>query len=342
MKKKQQQIPILELDELDDFNTAHHKRPVVPKFIHEISWKSQEHYTIHDKNSKAPKHSITNDPNSPFRGLKSVEFNPTELCNRTCHFCPRHDPEVYPNQNLHLDPSTVQNVVDDLVKHGYKGQMMFSGFGEPLLNRKILECIKICTDAGFYTELTTNGDKILQGKWYKIEEFIEAGLHAIHIDIYDDLKQYLAWRKIMQNHSGKINYRITPRFVTTTSIFSSRAGSATHEGIGQGTSSRPCFVPSVKAFINWNGDLDLCCHDWQREGGGFGNVNDIPFSQVWNSDAMNGIRSKLMTSARNIHGAPCDKCTTGGNGKDKNAVQDAWVQHYKSDKPEFYKGDILK
>ena len=335
-------IPILELYELDDFNKAHHKKAEVSKFIYNVSWKNQEHYTIQDYSARTPKKIIEKNPNSPFRGLKIVEFNPTELCNRTCHFCPRHDPEVYPNLNLHLEPSTVQNVVDDLVKHGYRGQMMFSGFGEPLLNRKILECIKICADAGYYVELTTNGDKILQGKWYELQEFVDAGLSAIHIDIYDDTKQYLSWTRMLNKFKGKINYRITPRYVTTTAVFSSRAGSATHEGISQGTSSRPCFVPSVKAFINWNGDLDLCCHDWQREGGGFGNVNDKPFSEVWNSDSMNSIRSKLMTSARNIHGAPCDKCTTGGNSKDRNAVQSAWVQHYKNEKPEFFKGNISK
>jgi len=334
-------IPILEIHELDDFNKAHHTKPTVSKAVYKTSWKNQQHYTIEDYSAPAPVRAIHAGHTNPFRGIKSVEFNPTELCNRTCHFCPRHDPEVYPNQNLHLDPQTVQNVINDLIKHDYKGQMMFSGFGEPTLNRKILECIKICTDAGFYTELTTNGDKILQGKWYQLQDFVDAGLHAIHVDIYDDTKQYLTWRKMLAKYKGVIRYRITPRFVTTTSIFSSRAGSATHEGISQGTSSKPCFVPSVKAFINWNGDLDLCCHDWQREGGGFGNVNDTPFSELWNSDSMNSIRSKLMTSSRNQHGAPCDKCTTGGNGKDKKAVQTSWVRHYKEEKPQFYKGDIM-
>lgn len=335
-------IPILDISELDDFNKAHHTKATVSKFIYNVSWKNQGHYTIQDYTAFNPKKSkiIETNPDSPFRGLKIVEFNPTELCNRTCHFCPRHDPEVYPNLNLHLDPSTVQNVVDDLVKHNYRGQIMFSGFGEPLLNRKILECIKICSDAGFYVELTTNGDKILQGKWYTVQDFVDAGLSAVHIDIYDDTKQYLSWKRMMRKFNGILNYRITPRYVTTTAVFSARAGSATHEGISQGTSKAPCFVPSVKAFINWNGNLDLCCHDWQREGGGFGNVNDNPFSEVWNSNSMNGIRSKLMSGPRNIHGSPCDKCTTGGNTKDKGAVQKAWVNHYKKDKPEYYVKDI--
>ena len=42
----------------------------------------------------------TNVEKTPMEALQSITINPTELCNRTCHFCPRSDPKVYPNQNL--------------------------------------------------------------------------------------------------------------------------------------------------------------------------------------------------------------------------------------------------
>ena len=38
----------------------------------------------------------------PLDSILTVEINTTELCNRTCVFCPRHDPKVFPNRNLHL------------------------------------------------------------------------------------------------------------------------------------------------------------------------------------------------------------------------------------------------
>ena len=31
-----------------------------------------------------------------------IDLNPTELCNRTCSFCPRADSSLYPNQNLNI------------------------------------------------------------------------------------------------------------------------------------------------------------------------------------------------------------------------------------------------
>ena len=31
-----------------------------------------------------------------------ISINPTELCTRRCEFCPRADPNVYPNRNLNM------------------------------------------------------------------------------------------------------------------------------------------------------------------------------------------------------------------------------------------------
>ena len=272
--------------------------------------------------------------NNQHRGLKIIEFNPTELCNRTCHFCPRHDPEVYPNQNLHMTEETVQNVVDDLVRYNYEGQIMFSGFGEPLLNRNILKLIKICSDAGIYTEMTTNADKIFKVKkpWYKMQDFVDAGLTAMHIDIYDDTKQYNKILKAVKPFIGKIRLKLTPRFVQTTSVFNNRAGKLNPiEGINPNGRTAPCFAPSVKAFIDWDGTVQMCCHDWDKTGN-FGNVNEQPFSEIWNNEKMNKIRSVLMFNKRQKAGSPCDKCSTGGNRKDSKMVEESWVKHYKREK----------
>ena len=55
-----------------------------------------------------------NNSNDPMASLISVQFNTTELCNRTCDFCPRVDPQVYPNRNLHMTVDTVDKITKDL------------------------------------------------------------------------------------------------------------------------------------------------------------------------------------------------------------------------------------
>ena len=61
------------------------------------------------------KRQITSDEEkTPMKALQSITINPTELCNRTCHFCPRSNPKVYPNQNLHISEDTIRKLDKDV------------------------------------------------------------------------------------------------------------------------------------------------------------------------------------------------------------------------------------
>ena len=75
-----------------------------------------------------------NRDSDPLDSILTVEVNTTELCNRTCVFCPRHDPKVYPNQNLHLTIKGAELIAEELSNNGFQGKISFSGFGENLLN----------------------------------------------------------------------------------------------------------------------------------------------------------------------------------------------------------------
>ena len=74
-------------------------------------------------------------------GLATVEINPTELCNRTCSFCPRSDPEVYPNRKLHMTIELADMLSEQLHEAHFTGDIHITGWGEPLLNPDILEII---------------------------------------------------------------------------------------------------------------------------------------------------------------------------------------------------------
>ena len=60
---------------------------------------------------------------TPMKALQSITINPTELCNRTCHFCPRSDPKVYPNQNLHISEETVRRLSSELKLNAYTNRV---------------------------------------------------------------------------------------------------------------------------------------------------------------------------------------------------------------------------
>ena len=75
----------------------------------------------------------------------------------------------------------------------------------------------------------------------------------------------------------------------------------------------------------------MCCHDWDKTGN-FGNVNEQPFSEIWNNEKMNKLRSVLMYNQRQKAGSPCADCNTGGNQNDRKMVSESWVKHYKREK----------
>lgn len=311
--------------DLDLFNITWHKHKNVPDDIAKLALDLESYHKYRDYSFNAPQRGISMDPNHVLRGLKSIELNPTELCNRTCHFCPRYDPNVYPNQNLHLSVDTAAALLDDLVKNKYGGQVDFSGMGEPLLNKDILTMIKMYSDAGIYTRLITNGDKILQERWFTLDDFVEAGLSVIDVDVYDDSEQYQKWCDKLSKYSGKIRFEIHPRFLAVTRVFNSRTGMSTHEAIRTHPNQKTCYTPASKAFIDWDGSVMLCCHDWSRSGGNFGNINEQPFHEIWNSDELNKVRFNLMNKSRLDCGTPCDKCNTTGNQGD-SYVKEMWDQ----------------
>ena len=53
---------------------------------------------------------------SVLNSLVVIEINLTELCNRKCVFCPRVDPKVFPNRNLHMSLDLSKKIASNLKK----------------------------------------------------------------------------------------------------------------------------------------------------------------------------------------------------------------------------------
>ncbi len=218
---------------------------------------------------------------------------------------------------------TLTAVVDDLYTHNYQGRIVFSGMGEPTLNKDILNLIQIAKGKIKDIQMYTNGDKILNDGWYTLEEFIEAGLTSIFIDVYDSKEQHQQWEEKIRKLKHIVPIHLSAKYNFPIKIFTNRAGTVKTEGIPQNVLRQPCFLPHTKAFIDWDGSLLLCCNDWARAAGRFGNVNDTPLHKLWLSDEMNEVRKKLLYDRIN-GGRPCNQCNAIGNQKLKREVTDIW------------------
>ena len=116
--------------------------------------------------------------------LQTVEINPIELCNRTCHFCPRSQTS-YPNMNVKISLDTVHMISDQLSNMNYKNRVSFVGFGEPFLHKQLAECIRIIKDKNTdikWLEVNTNGDFITRNN---VSKLIDAGCSHLTVSMYD-------------------------------------------------------------------------------------------------------------------------------------------------------------
>ena len=240
------------------------------------------------------------------------------MYNRTCVFCPRHDPTVFPNRNLHLTVKGAETIAEELAEENYNGKISFSGFGENLLNPDFVEIVKTFRTALPYAtlECNTNGDKLTDK--YLRDLIHYAGLDLIYINLYDGPEQMehfdsiILWAEIRPD---QYKFRMHwGDFEKHGLILNNRSGVIDWVGIEEtnikSLQGKPCHYPFYKMFVDWNGDVLFCSNDWGREHV-VGNLLQQSLHDVWFSKPMNKIRKRLMKGDR-TH-SPCNKCSVDGS-----------------------------
>ena len=251
----------------------------------------------------------------PLDSILTVEINTTELCNRTCVFCPRHDPAVFPNRNLHLTVKGARTIAEELGENQYSGKISFSGFGENLLNPDFPEIVKeFRFNLPMATiECNTNGDKLTEEY---VERLYRAGLDLLYINLYDGIEQMTKFEEMLKNvRDDMYKFRMHwGDFEKHGLILNNRSGVIDWVGIEEtditSLQGKPCHYPFYKMFVDWNGDVLFCSNDWGREHV-VGNLLQQSLHDVWFSKPMTKIRKRLMKGDRSH--SPCNKCSVDGS-----------------------------
>lgn len=275
-------------------------------------------FLAHRKKQEAAHKQLTAADADPMRSLVTVELNTTELCNRTCVFCPRVDPKVYPNRNLNMTEETVEKVASDLAGIGYKGRVSFSGFGEPLLNKKFARFIEICRKhlAGNTIETNTNGDFLNKDVVLRL---FEAGLTFLYINLYDNAGQRAKFDALMSEAGvAKSRYHLRDHWVGATQDFglnlNNRSGmvdvaTVENERKPEELAGTPCYYPFYKMLVDWDGNVLFCSNDWGRKIV-VGNVLKQHVRDIWLSQDMRAVRRRLGQGDRSA--VPCNACNVTG------------------------------
>ena len=244
--------------------------------------------------------------------FQQLELTMTGLCNRFCSFCPRTDPNIFKSTKTFLDKEKLKEIFMQLGKYNYSGKVSMAGFGEPFTHPKLDLILK---DLKKYipnskVDIITNGD-FMNSKLVK-RVISDNFFDRILISAYDGDEQVKSLSKEFKYliDSGKLIIR--KRYLTEDAdellLFSNRTGLVNY---GDNTSFRSniCFYPFYNIFIDSNGDVILCSHDWKKEKI-FGNIYNQDILDIWFSEGYRKFRKTISDYGRKEN--PCASCNVDG------------------------------
>ena len=263
-----------------------------------------------------------------------VEISDSGTCNRSCVFCPRSDPKWIDefDKKEFIKTELHEKICKELSEYNYAGIVVYSGFNEPLLNKKCFENIartrKFLPKAKI--EIITNGDVL---NLQRIKKLFESGLSTLLISVYDgpeDMKKFqnLCMKAKLRKEQFVIRNRYLPPEKDYGITISNRGGfmkNAVHQIESLKKSVKePCYYPSYNFFIDYNGDVLMCSHDWGKKNI-LGNLNNETIMDIWMSENAKKSRYNLAKSERNF--SPCNVCDVKGSLIGK-AHAEAWKNYH--------------
>jgi len=252
-----------------------------------------------------------------------IELNINEICNRTCVFCPRAEPKIYPNQNIHMDMKIVENIAEQLKELNFTGIVNISGTGEPLLTKYITDIVNEFGKRGIHVEIVTNGDVLQRRQGSElIKNLYAAGLQQFVVSMYDGPEQIESFNTLFASCGiDKSLYSLRDRWYDESEdyglLYTNRAGNIGFEYLSDiakqklmKSSKSACFYTHYAMMIDWNGDALLCCQDMYNRTVKFGNVADRPLLEIWKDSKLMEFRNKLKNGERSL--SPCNNCNANG------------------------------
>ena len=245
-----------------------------------------------------------------------IEISESGTCNRSCSFCPRSAPDFedkkeFISNNLH------EKLCKELQKLNYKGTIRYSGFVEPMLDKNIYNLISMVKNFLPYSniEMVTNGDPL---NLKRLNKLFQNGLDRILISAYDDKENANKLEDLCKNANLlPEQYIVRHRYYSEEKDFgitlSNRSGLMENAEFKikslKEPLKKPCYIPSYTFFLDYQGDVLMCPHDWGKKII-LGNLNKENLTDIWFSKKSMQIRKMLNRSNRNF--TPCNVCDVDG------------------------------
>lgn len=245
-----------------------------------------------------------------------IEISESGTCNRSCSFCPRSAPNFIDKKEF-ISNTLHEKLCIELKELNYKGTIRYSGFVEPMLDKNIYNLISMVRSylPESNIEMVTNGDPL---NLKRLKKVFEHGLNKILISSYDGKEESEKLEDLcVQANLNEKEYIVRRRYYSEDEDFgitlSNRSGlmvdaeykiDALKEPL-----KKPCYIPSYTFFLDYQGDVLICPHDWGKKAI-VGDLNKEKLIDIWFSKRFMGIRKMLNKSNRNF--TPCNVCDVEG------------------------------
>ena len=245
-----------------------------------------------------------------------IEISESGTCNRSCSFCPRSAPD-FEDKKEFITNELHEKLCLELRDLDYKGTVRYSGFVEPLIDKNIFNLIKMVRDKlpKVNIEMVTNGDPL---NLKRLNKLFENGLNKILISAYDGREDALKLENLCKEAKlTNEQYIVRHRYYSQDQDFgitlSNRSGLMENAEFKIESLKEPlkksCYIPSYTFFLDYQGDVLMCPHDWGKKII-LGNLNNERLIDIWFNKKSMSIRKMLNNSNRNF--TPCNVCDVEG------------------------------
>jgi len=282
-----------------------------------------------EKNINRKKPILDRDPQF-YKGVplpSYIELSMIDVCNRDCSFCPKSDHSLAPNTYNKMEKPLVEKLIKDLKKINFLCYITMCGYGEPLLHPEVIQ-ISNAIGKDWGIEVVTNGDVL---SIEKLKELYKSKITTMVVSMYDGPEQVEKFKKMLTEANVPSDFFVLRdrwyKGEEFAEYITNRAGtvkSGKQKEI-KNFKDKKCFYPAYHAQIDWNGDMYLCPHDWQRRNP-VGNLMQKEFFEIWNGNMLQKYRKMLFEGERKK--SPCSECNCDGTIHG-NKHYDAWLNSWK-------------
>jgi len=249
-----------------------------------------------------------------------VRYEPTNSCNANCVMCPR-DADKHTRAQGVMNQREYERSIDEVAELGAT-QVVLTGFGEPMLDRRLPDKIRYAKSKGLRTYIITNGSALTPKK---ANALLMAGLDEMRVSFYGmgketynavmrglefdrtirNLMGFLTTRKVLGiDCKVQLSYLVLPENEKDVAEFIDFwrdkvdylevwkphnwvDGKDYRQRLGiKRTCGRPANGPLQ---IQWDGTVIPCCYDYNNNIV-LGNAFETPVMDILNGDKYNKLR----------------------------------------------------